>query len=481
MKAHIISRKRIWMSFIAIVILTFFCILIVYPAIPDNFPGSSFFNRFVPKLGLDLQGGTHLVYQADTSQIDNADIESAMEGVREVVERRVNTFGIAEPLVQTSSNNRLIIELAGIFDIKEAIRQIGETPLLEFKEQNPAYVAEPQLTPDQQTELDTYNSDALKRAKDLMSQLQAGADFATLAGEHTEDPGSQTTGGSLDYNPRGVFVPEFEQAIWEDLTIGQTTTEPVKTAFGYHIIKLEDKRGEGDTEEALARHILIKTKSAYDFVQPSDQWMLTDLTGKNLTRAEVLFDPQTNEPQVGLVFDSEGKDLFGEITERNLGQPVAIFLDGVAISIPTVQAKITQGEAVITGNFTLPDAKLLAQRLNAGALPIPIELISQQTVGPTLGKISLQKSLVAGMIGLIMIALFMIAFYRLPGLLAVIALIIYSIVALVIFEVWPVTLTLAGVAGFILSVGMAVDANVLIFERMREELRLGKPLSSAVE
>lgn len=481
MKAKIISRKRIWLIFIAIVILTFFCVLMVYPAIPDNFPGSSFFNKFVPKLGLDLQGGAHLVYQADTTEIQVDDIEAAMEGVREVVERRVNAFGVAEPLVQTSSNNRLIIELAGIFDIGEAIRQIGETPLLEFKEQNPEYIEEPQLTDEQQAELVAYNDEVLVRANDLVSRLQAGADFVELANQHTEDPGSQETGGSLDYNPRGVFVGEFEKAIWEDLAVGEMTTEPVKTMFGYHIIKLEDKRGEGESEEALARHILLKTKSAFDIIPPSNQWLLTELTGKNLTKAEVLFDPQTNEPQVGLVFDDDGKDMFADITERNLGKPVAIFLDGAAISIPTVQSKITQGEAVITGSFLLPDAKLLAQRLNAGALPIPIELISQQTVGPTLGKISLQKSLFAGLLGLIMIAIFMLAFYRLPGLIAVIALLIYSVITLLIFEALPVTLTLAGIAGFILSVGMAVDANVLIFERMREELRLGKPLGTAVE
>ena len=166
---------------------------------------------------------------------------------------------------------------------------------------------------------------------------------------------------------------------------------------------------------------------------------------------------------------------------KDFNKPVAIFLDGIPISVPTVNDAITQGEAIISGSFDLAEAKLLAQRLNAGALPISISLISQQTVGPTLGKISLAKSFQAGVIGLILVALFMLIFYRLPGLLSVISLAIYTAIVLTIFFLWPVTLTLAGIAGFVLSIGMAVDANVLIFERTREELRNNKPMSSSIE
>jgi preprotein translocase subunit SecD len=182
-----------------------------------------------------------------------------------------------------------------------------------------------------------------------------------------------------------------------------------------------------------------------------------------------------------LEFNDEGKTLFAEITKRNVGKPVAIYLDNSPISVPRVNEPITDGRAVISGNFSIQDAKLLAQRLNAGALPVPVQLVSQQTVGATLGGESLKQSLFAGMIGLIAVAFFMILFYRLPGLFAVVALLIYGVIVLFLFKYIPVTLTLSGIAGFLLSIGMAVDANVLIFERMKEEVRDGKPLDLSIQ
>jgi protein-export membrane protein SecD len=475
-----LTRKQVWLSFAGIVILAIFSVLTIYPNLPEQIPGSSWFAKFSPKLGLDLQGGAHLIYEGDVSQLESADKDAAMEGVRDVIERRVNAFGVSEPIVQVSGQDRLIVELAGVFDINEAIRQIGETPLLEFKEQNPEAVATPELTEEQQADMDEYNVTALASASDLIVRLNNGEDFGTLADQYSEDPGN-SNGGELGFTKRGSFVSEFEQAIWEDLEVGQYSQEPIKTQFGYHIIKKDQIQGEGEEQEVKSSHILITTKSIYDYAQPVDQWLQAELTGKHLKRSEVVFDPQSGVPTVSLKFNDEGKDLFAEITGRNINKPVAIFLDGEPISMPTVQGAITQGEAIVSGSFDLAEAKLLAQRLNAGALPISISLISEQTVGPTLGQLSLSKSLVAGIIGLILVALFMLVFYRLPGLLAVIALAIYAAIALAIFVLWPVTLTLAGIAGFILSIGMAVDANVLIFERMREELRNGKPLSSSIE
>ena len=289
------------------------------------------------------------------------------------------------------------------------------------------------------------------------------------------------TARNLGFAKKGTYVEAFEKAIWEDLEVGQITPEPIQTQFGYHLIKKEEIRGEGEETEIRVSHILINIQSVYDYVAPADQWLSAELTGKHLKRSEVIFDPQSNAPTVSLTFNEEGKQLFADITGRNINKPVAIFLDGSAISVPTVNNKITQGEAVISGSFDLAEAKLLSQRLNAGALPISISLISEQTIGPALGQESLTKSLQAGLIGLLMVALFMIIFYRLPGLLSVVALAIYTAIALAIFIIWPVTLTLAGIAGFILSVGMAVDANVLIFERMREELRNEKPFATAIE
>jgi len=215
--------------------------------------------------------------------------------------------------------------------------------------------------------------------------------------------------------------------------------------------------------------------------QTQDEWLPTGLTGKQLSNASVAFDQTTNLPQVSLKFNGEGARLFSQVTARNIGRPVAIFLDGEIISAPTVQAEITTGEAVITGDFSIGEVRDLVTLLNAGALDVPIKLVEQRTVGATLGLESIKKSLVAGLLGLILVALYMVINYRLAGVVAVLALVGYTVVTISVFKVIPVTLTLAGIAGFILSIGMAVDANILIFERFREELRSGSSLKVALE
>lgn len=201
----------------------------------------------------------------------------------------------------------------------------------------------------------------------------------------------------------------------------------------------------------------------------------TDLTGKDLKTARVVFGSKDGTPQVQLSFTEQGTKLFARITQRNVGKPVAIVLDDIAISAPIVQQPILSGDAVISGSFTQQQAKSLAIQLNAGALPAPLRLIGQTTVGPSLGIESLKKSLFGGIIGFVSIAAFMAFLYKKEGILACLALVIYTIIVLFIFKVIPITLTLAGIAGFILSIGMAVDANILIFERMKEEIRAGKP------
>lgn len=319
------------------------------------------------RLGLDLLGGTHLVYKADLSQIKGSDAISAMAGVRDVIERRVNLFGVAEPLVQIEGQDRLVVELAGIKDVNEAINLIGSTPFLEFKEEIPQEESQKIL-------------DAQKKEQRL-----------------NEDP---------------YFRP-------------------------------------------------------------------TGLTGKYLKSAKLTFDQTTYQPQVSLELNDEGAKLFGDITKRNLNKRVAIYLDGVPISIPVVQSEIPDGKAIISGKFSNKEAKDLTMRLNAGALPVPISLISQRTIGASLGQDSLQKSLKAGLYGLLLVAAFMILFYRLPGVVSVVALLIYAVVVLAFYKLIPITLTLAGITGFILSLGMAVDANILIFARLREELKAGKTLSQA--
>lgn len=205
-----------------------------------------------------------------------------------------------------------------------------------------------------------------------------------------------------------------------------------------------------------------------------------------MERAQVNFQQQTGQPTVSLTFNKEGKELFKQITERSKGKRVAIFLDGQVISAPVVQAIIRDGRAEISGAFKLKEAQELAQRLNAGALPVPIKLVQEQSIEASLGAESLQKSLKAAFWGLVAVGIFMIIYYRLAGVVAVIALTSYALIMVAIIKLssltpYGITLTLPGIAGFILSVGMAVDANILIFERIKEEIKRGRELSSAVK
>lgn len=460
-------RSRLWLTFGLILGLALIAGYIDWP----NAPTTSFppFNRNFPlRLGLDIQGGSSLVYDADVSKVPSSERDSALEGVRDVIERRVNAFGVSEPLVQTNragGQYRVIVELAGIQDINQAIQQIGETPLLEFR--LPKGLAD---------------AEALAKAKDLITQLQNGADFVTLAKENSDDPSAAINGGDLGFAKPGDFVAEFENALFDDLQDGQTTSEPIKTQFGYHVIRrIESRTSEVEGEQVVevhGQHILVSTVEGSEAALNFEP---TSLSGQQLKRADVVFDPTTGSPQVQLTFDSEGAKLFQELTAQNVGRVIGIYLDQQPISLPTVNQEITGGTAVITGNFTLQEAKDLARRLNAGALPVPITLVSQQNIGASLGQVAVQRSFAAGIIGLAIVALFMILFYRLPGLLAVLALVVYTVLVLAIFKVWPVTLTLAGIAGFILSIGMAVDANILVFERTKEELRAGRPLVSAID
>ncbi|MBP6942539.1 MAG: protein translocase subunit SecD [Candidatus Buchananbacteria bacterium] len=435
------------------------------------------------RLGLDLLGGAHLVYEADVSAVAESDRTEAIAGVRDVIERRVNSLGVSEPLVQTNrvgDKYRVLVELAGVYDINEAINKIGETPLLEFKEENPDGAAAA-MTGEQEQELNRRTAEVQKKAQGLLDQIKGGADFAQLARDNTDDSGSKDTGGLYTGIKRGEFVPEFDDVLFTKLKVGEVYPQLVKSDFGYHIIKKEAERGIGEAMEVDTRHILLLTPTPADVGVVADmQWQGTKLTGKNLKRASVELDQQSGAPTVSLQFDDEGAKLFGEITERNSGKLVAIFLDGEPISIPRVNEPIYAGQAQITGSFTVIEAKQLAQRLNAGALPVPVQLVSQTTVGASLGLDSMTKSLFAGLIGFAIIALFMIIYYRLPGVVAVIALLMYISITLALFKLLSVTLTLAGIAGFILSIGMAVDANVLIFERIKEELRAGRELTFAV-
>ena len=351
-------------------------------------------------LGLDLQGGVSLVYQADLST--STDKSAAMSGLRDVIERRVNMFGVSEPVVEIQGTDRLSVELPGVTNVQQAIQMIGQTPYLEFDEQRTA--------------------DETKVITDKIKEIQDA---------QKKDPKADIT-------------------------------------------KIKDWQ--------------IALENPY--------FKATDLTGKYLTKATVTFDQTTYKPQIDLQFDDAGAKIFADITGRNIKKPIAILLDGASIIdtngdgkidgqdnyAPIVQDKITGGKAVITGDMSNQTATSLASRLNSGALPVKIgSPISQETVGPTLGSVSLQKSLMAGVFGLIAVIIFMLIFYRIPGLIASLALVIYVAITLTIFKLIPVTMSLSGIGGFILSIGMAVDANILIFARMKEEIKSGKSLSQSID
>jgi protein-export membrane protein SecD len=386
-------RKR----FIALVLL-FAGAGIGYVVYAGQYQPQGIFGKIPFKYGLDIQGGTQLTYQADVSKIASGEVRQTMEALRDVIERRVNLFGVSEPVVQTEEANtlsggrdqRLIVELPGVTDIGKAVALIGQTPLLEFKTER----------------------------------------------------------------------PEGEE----------------KTAIQAAYTTAQDAlKAEGLTDEQKQAII-----ASDPLLQQDPSYVPTPLTGAYLSKASLQFDQQTSEPKILLTFTDEGRQLFSEITKANIGKSVAIYLDGSPISTPVVREAIIDGNAEISGSFNIQEAKALVGRLNSGALPVPITLLSTATVGATLGEKALTSGVHAGIIGVLIVAIFLIFWYRLPGIVATFALAIYIPLMLVIFKLIPVTLTAAGIAGFILSIGMAVDANILIFERMKEELKKGKDISDAM-
>lgn len=356
--------------------------LAVFVNLPSNFKysASGLVSKHLPgknlefRQGLDLKGGVSLLFKADVSKLPTSEQNQAVESARTVIERRINLYGVSEPLIQTEKANnqdRILVELPGVTNVSQALNLIGTTAQLTFWQQA-----------------------ATVSAKDL-----------------------------------------------ETYPINSQSLGPIAK---------------------------------------------TSLSGSDLSSAAVIFDQKTGAPEVQLKFNSSGAKKFGELTQTNVGKPLIIVLDNEVIEAPNVNEPILTGDAVISGSFTQDQAKSLSTQLNAGALPIPLTVLSQQVVGPTLGLESLHKSLIAGVIGFITIVVFMVFLYGRLGIIASMALIIYTLLNLAVYKLssltpYGITLTLAGIAGLILSIGMAVDANILIFERMREELRHGKSRATSIE
>lgn len=464
------SRTKIRLGCLGIFILTAVAAVFDFPRFTNHWGLPAWF-RVPFRLGLDLKGGVQLIYEADITNVPAGDEASALAGVRDVIERRVNVFGVSESVVQTAragNDWRVIVELPGVTDVAAAVQMIDETPRLEFKEISLNPTTTPQVT----------EADVRAKAESLLQDaLKPKSDFSQIAKQNSEDS-TKDQGGDLGWAKIGQYVSEFEDVCFKTGKVGAVHPELVQTTYGFHIIKVIERRGSGDALEAHCSHILLLTKTSDGDGTP---WVGTGLTGSQLKRANVTFDEQSGEPQVSLQFNNEGEKLFAEITRRNIGRPVGIFLDGAEISSPVVREAITSGSAVISGGFTIAEAKKLKERLNAGALPVPITIISQQGVGATLGQVAVAQSFKAVLIGIALIILFMMLLYRWPGFIACGALIVYGILLLAIFKLIPVTMTLAGVAGFLLGLGMAVDASILINERMKEELKAGVPLARAID
>ena len=328
-----------------------------------NLFGNKIRRNFTTQLGLDLKGGSRLLFDVDTSKVSSADRNTAVEAARDIIERRGNFFGVSEPNVSTLKSGgqyRLSVDLPATDDLAATIDLISKTAHLDF-------------------------------------------------------------------------------------------------------------RTEASLEASIATQAPL-------YVLLSQQ---TDLTGKDIKRSSVDFDNQ-GKPAVGLEFNSAGGKKFAEITGSNVRKRIAIYLDEMILSAPTVSEKIIGGRAMITGDFTLDQAKQLSVAINSGSLPVPIKLIEQRNIGPTLGEAQIKNSIFAGLVGLMMVILFMIIYYGRLGIIAIIGLIIYGLISMAIFRIVPIVLTLPGIAGFILSIGMAVDSNILIFERIKEELRAGKSQDIAI-
>lgn len=478
------QKDKIRWQFAGVLALALVSGIFAYPKVISYLPlsGSDRFESALPvNLGLDLQGGIHLEYAVDTSEIPDGKKGEALEAALGVIERRVNAFGVGEPLIQLSrsgTEDRIIVELPGVRDIEEAKKMLKETPYLEFRESAEA---------DFEAQFAQMNEEKRTAAEDVLARALAGEDFTALATEYSEDPGSKDEGGDLDFVTQGMFVPEFDEVLFDgEFAAGTVYPELVESQYGWHIIRKIEAKGEGEEQEVRSAHILF-SKQTTDFLPDEVRFKTTGLSGKNLKDASVDYQTQGfGGPQVGLQFDTEGAKLFAELTARNVGQPIAIFLDGEIISAPTVQGQIPDGRAVITGDFTLDEVKDLVRRLNEGALPVPITLVGQQSIDASLGADALRLSVFAGLVGLAAVSVFMILYYRFLGFGAVFALLVYSAMLLAIFRLsgytpFPITLTLSGIAGFILSIGIAVDANVLIFERTREEMAFGRSAKRAVE
>ena len=482
-------------------------------------------------LGLDLQGGSHLVYRAEPIAEDGGEPQPPnaddMESLKRIIERRVNSSGLGEPIIQILGDDRLLIQLPGVGDPERAESIIGETARLEFKhrrispprnlategvitDEDVVSVSAQQIPEELLPESDTESGEASESTEDTNREIpviiveftEAGAAkfdqvHANLLQEFSI---AAATANIFTYQSQlqAGFLPSFAVNITGNEFLDYVVAPPGisklegtnQYVFPYPQPSPEPPASPDETPEPVVPDDLATAQAkvgdaaTVTFIeQPGRVDEDFGLGGDNLSRAYSSLHAQSDQPIINLEFDSLGTRLFGEKTSEIAGSPtdsIAIFLDGQELIAPVVRQPITTGTAIIEGGFTLERAQDISLLLEGGRLPFPITLLQRRSVDAILGADSLAKSVVAGAVGLALVFLFMTLYYRVPGLVASVALLIYTALVLAIFKLMPVTLTLSGVAATILSVGMAVDANVLIFERMKDELRNGRTLISAI-
>jgi len=425
---------------------TFIIILLLFAAAVYSLV-QPVFGREDLRLGLDLVGGVHLVYQAEFPEGATAEEKAQnMERALATIQSRIDKYGIAEPVIQQQGDDRILVQLPGFTDIEEAKRLVEQTGFLEFRQA--------ELNDDGNP---VYLGDYL--------------DSAELKFFDETEPGSRIFVDAAN-SPVAILVSDGEG----NLSFTDGKGNPVS---------IEELRQATEEMEAGSAVLLSWIPARGDDG--------TQLTGSFLAMAAPGIINQTTgvEAEVDIEWTEEGGIIFDQIASRlyNAGaygtpqRALGIFLDNTLLSYPQILQPAYDGKGAITGNFTVEEVERLANLLESGALPMPLQKppLYEETVSATLGGDFVEKSIMAGVVGIMLVMLFMIVYYRLPGALASLSLIFYGVLVLAIFKLIPVTMTLAGIGGFVLSIGMAVDANVLIFERMKEEMRAGRTLGAAVE
>jgi protein-export membrane protein SecD len=437
----------------------------------------AWFSRKELKLGLDLQGGMHLVLEVDTEGLPTETAENAIKSAQQIITNRIDQFGVAEPTIQKIGTKRILVQLPGLRDAGRAKELIGKTALLEFQ-----LVANTQDIRNAVEAMDEYlksNYDKYAYLKTIEEEKSTAVEDALFESENA-DSLADSTAAAIEETSHDHLFSSLVAVYGQRLIVRPENLDLFRKVI--NLPEIQEIMPEGV--------VILLGKVDKDNIQGARPvyflYDTVELTGTHLKTADVRIgqgmDPKiANKPYVSLQFDNEGSRIFANVTGSHINEQLAIVLDNIVHSAPVINDKIRDGNAMITGIGEMEEAKDLAIVLNAGNLPAPVNIIEERTVGPTLGSDSIKAGFKAAIIGLIIVMFFMIIYYKLSGVIADIALIGNVLIILAVLTMLNASLTMPGIAGIILTIGMAVDANVLIFERIREELRAGKTVRTAID